>query len=117
MKSSVNCFSRLSHESEPVSWQSPTSDIGDGHLCVEVPPVYCRRCWFPLLCLSDNCLHQRSGQGLVTVDILDNFLNFIKLFLALASDPMKSWIDAMHDGEWMDNPGRRWRGEAEENSS
>jgi hypothetical protein len=54
------------------------SDVGDGSLCIVVPLVCC--CQFPLLRLFDNCSHLRSHQGLVTVDLHDNFLNILKVF-------------------------------------
>jgi hypothetical protein len=34
----------------------------------------------------DNCLQLRSHQGVVMIEVLNNFLNLHKLFLAVASD-------------------------------
>ncbi len=65
-----------------------SGNIGDESLCTEVPLV--RRHRFPLLCLFDNCLQLRSHQSLVTVDLLDTFLNILKLFMALERDFTKS---------------------------
>ncbi len=45
---------------------------------------------FLLLSLQLKCLCLHSRQGLVMVDLLDNFLNPLKLFMALASDFTKS---------------------------
>jgi hypothetical protein len=59
-------------------------NIGDGSPCIEVPLVHL--CQFPLLCLFDNCLHLCSRQDLVMVDLLDNFLNNLKFFLAVESN-------------------------------
>ncbi len=42
---------------------------------------------FSLLCLFDNRLHLHSLQGFVAVDLLDIFLNLLKLFLAVATSP------------------------------
>ncbi len=76
------------HEPERVSCQSPVilcfgGDISDGSLCIEVSLVLCWNRQFPLL-------HLCSRQGLVTVDLLDNFLNILKLFRALESNFTKS---------------------------
>jgi hypothetical protein len=38
----------------------------------------------------ENCLYVHSHQGLVLVDLLDNFLNPLKLFLAVTNDFPKS---------------------------
>jgi hypothetical protein len=38
----------------------------------------------------ENCLYVHSHQGLVMVDLLDNFLNPLKLFLAVTNDFPKS---------------------------
>ncbi len=55
------------------------NDISNRRHCIEVPLVcHCR------------FSHLYSRQSLVSVDILDNFLNLLKLFLAVVSDPMKS---------------------------
>jgi hypothetical protein len=40
--------------------------------------------------LLENCLYVHSHQGLVMVDLLDNFLNPLKLFLAVTNDFQKS---------------------------
>jgi hypothetical protein len=59
-------------------------DIGDGSLCDEIfsdpPPP------FLLLYLKIKHLYLHSRHGLVMVDLLDNFLNPPKLFMALARD-------------------------------
>jgi hypothetical protein len=47
----------------------------------------------------DNPLELRSHQGLVMVDLLDNFQDFIKLFLAVASNFMKSLWGRMGEGK------------------
>ncbi len=91
MKSGVDCFSQqaVGMSKFPVILKliilhfSP--NIGDESLCTEVPVVRCRR-RFPLLRLFDNRSHLRSLQGLVMVDLLDNFMNILKLFLAVESD-------------------------------
>jgi hypothetical protein len=75
-----------------------SGDIGNGSLCIEVPFVC--RCKFLLLRLFNNWFHQYSLQGLVMVDLLYNFLNFFKLFLAIVSDPMKQQISAMMENAW-----------------
>jgi hypothetical protein len=62
--------------------------IGDESLYTEVPLVRRRR--FPLLCIFDNCLQLRSHQSLVMVDLLDNFLNILKILMAVESDFTKS---------------------------
>jgi hypothetical protein len=49
-----------------------------------VPLVHHRQ--FCLFCLFDNRLHLRSLQDLVVIGILENFLNLLKLFLAVASE-------------------------------
>ncbi len=42
--------------------------------------------------LFENCLYVYSHQGLVMVDLLDNFLNPLKLFLAVTNDfPKSPW--------------------------
>jgi hypothetical protein len=61
---------------------------GDIGLCIEVP-VVCR-CPFPLLRLFDNRSKLRSLHGFVTVDLLDNFMNILKLFLRVESYFTKS---------------------------
>jgi hypothetical protein len=38
----------------------------------------------------DNCSPLRSFEGLVTADLLDNFLNILKLFMGVESDFTKS---------------------------
>jgi hypothetical protein len=63
-------------------------DISYGSLCIEVPLGRHHR--FPLLCLFDTQSHQHSRQGLVMEDFLDNFLNILKLFLAVESNFTKS---------------------------
>ncbi len=45
-----------------------------------------RRRLIPLLCLFDNHSHLHYRQGFVTVNLLDNFLNILKLFLVVESD-------------------------------
>jgi hypothetical protein len=63
---------------------------GDGSLCDEISLICRRRRCFLLLSLPKKCLYLRSRQGLVRVDLLDNFLNPLKLFMDLASDFTKS---------------------------
>jgi hypothetical protein len=53
---------------------------------------------FPSFALCDSCLHLRFHQFLVTIDLLDYFLNLLKLFLAVASDRPKLLTC---DKEWM----------------
>jgi hypothetical protein len=62
--------------------------IGDRGLCVKISLIGRRRCCF-LYFDFDKPLYLHSRQGLVLVDLLDNFLNPLKLFMALASDFMK----------------------------
>jgi hypothetical protein len=45
-------------------------------------------------------LHLCSRQGLLTVDLLDGFLNFLNRFLAEVSDPVKSRIRTMTENGW-----------------
>jgi hypothetical protein len=61
--------------------------IGDRGLCVKISLVGRRRI---LYFAFDKRLYLHSRQGLVMVDLLDNFLNPLKLFMALASDFKKS---------------------------
>jgi hypothetical protein len=59
--------------------------IDDRGLCVRISLIGRCRCRF--LCFTfDKRLYLHSRQGLVMVDLLDNFLNPLKLFMALASD-------------------------------
>jgi hypothetical protein len=60
--------------------------IGDRGLCVQISLISRRRI---LYFAFDKRLYLHSRQGLVMVDLLDNFLNPLKLFMALASDFMK----------------------------
>ncbi len=55
---------------------------GDGSLCVKISLIG-RRPGF-LYFAFDKRLYLHSRQGLVMVDLLDNFLNPLKLFMALA---------------------------------
>ncbi len=91
-------FKSKCHGHERVSWHSPT-----GHS----PLWWWYRRWKPLRSgISDsplpptvsppspfeNCLYVHSCQGLVMVDLLDNFLNPLKLFLAVTNDfPKSPW--------------------------
>jgi hypothetical protein len=59
--------------------------IGDGSLCVKISLIGRRRRRF-LYFAFDKRLYLHSRQGLFMVDLLDNFLNPLKLFMALASD-------------------------------
>jgi hypothetical protein len=63
--------------------------ISDGSLCVNISLIGggCRRF---LYLAFDKQLKLHSRQGLVMVDLLDNFLNPLKLFMGLASDFTKS---------------------------
>jgi cellulose synthase/poly-beta-1,6-N-acetylglucosamine synthase-like glycosyltransferase len=63
-------------------------DIGDRSLCVQGSLIRHRCRWFRLL--FENCLYGHSHQGLVMVGLLDNFLNPLKLFLAVTKDFPKS---------------------------
>ncbi len=63
-------------------------DIGDESHYKEVFLV--RRQRFLLLRLFDNCSNRRSRQGLVRMDLLDNFQNILKLLMVMESDFMKS---------------------------
>ncbi len=63
-----------------------SGDIGNGTLCVKVPLIRCS-CCFPLLPLL---ILRILIHGFVTVGLLDNFLNFLTLFLAVVSDFTKS---------------------------
>jgi hypothetical protein len=65
------------------------SDISDESLCTELPLVR-YRCRFPLLRLFSNRSNLCSFKGLVTLKIFDNFLNILKLFVAVESDFTKS---------------------------
>jgi hypothetical protein len=60
--------------------------ITDGSLCDKISLIGRRRF---LYFAFDKRLYLHSRQGLVMVDFLDNFLNPLKLFMALASDFMK----------------------------
>jgi hypothetical protein len=53
------------------------------------------KCLFPPPSPFDNRLYLHTHQGLVMVELLENFLNILKLFLAVASDFTKSQIHAM----------------------
>jgi hypothetical protein len=91
-------FKLKCHGPERVSWHSPT-----GHS----PLQRWYRWWKPLRSgISDslprptvsppspfeNCLYVHSHQGLVMLDLLDNFLNPLKLFLAMTNDfPKSPW--------------------------
>ncbi len=55
---------------------------------------------FPLLGPFDNRLHPRSRQVLVTKHLLDDFQNFLKLSLAVVSDPRKSHISPTMENGW-----------------
>jgi hypothetical protein len=61
-------------------------DIGDGSLCVEVPLIHCHRRRFRFLRPFENRLYAHSLQGLVMEDLLKNFLNPLKLLLAMTND-------------------------------
>ncbi len=63
--------------------------IGDRGICVKISLNGRRRCRI-LYFAFDKRLYLHSRQGLVMVDLLDNFLNPLKLFMALASDFTKS---------------------------
>ena len=63
--------------------------IGDGSLCVKISLIGGGRRRF-LYFAFDKRLKLHSRQGLVMVDLLDNFLNPLKLFMGLASDFTKS---------------------------
>jgi hypothetical protein len=65
-------------------------DIGDGSLRVQGPLIRRHRRWFRLIRHLKNHLHVHSHQGLVMVDLPDNFLNPLKLFLAITNDFLKS---------------------------
>jgi hypothetical protein len=60
--------------------------IGDGSLCNEISLIRLCRLRFFYFLYRKKRLYLHSHQGLVMVDLLDNFLNPLKLFLALASD-------------------------------
>ncbi len=55
-------------------------DNGDGSFYVQGPLIRRRRRRFRLLRTFENRLYAHSRQGLVMVDLLDNFLNPLKLF-------------------------------------
>jgi hypothetical protein len=57
-----------------------SADIGDASLRVEVSLVRCRRRRFPSFVFWITVYICILVQSLVTVDLLDNFLNFLKLF-------------------------------------
>ncbi len=59
--------------------------IGDGSLFVKISLIGGGRHRFVYFAF-DKRLKLHSRQGLVMVDLLDNFLNPLKLFTALASD-------------------------------
>ncbi len=63
--------------------------ISDGSLCVKISLIGGGRRRF-LYFAFDKRFKHHSRQGLVMVDLLDNFLNPLKLFMALASDFTKS---------------------------
>jgi hypothetical protein len=66
------------------------SHISDRGLCVKISLIgRCRRRF--LYFAFDKWLYLHSRQGLVMVDLLDNVLNPLRLFMALASDFMK-WL-------------------------
>jgi hypothetical protein len=81
-------------EPEQVSRQTFGSDISFESLCKELSLVCCR--WFPLLHLLDNRANLRSRKGLVTVNLLDNFLNILKLFMR-----WKVISQNCYDREWV----------------
>ncbi len=102
MKGGVNCFSHLPMSlSKFLDILLPVvlhfgGGVGDCHICIEVT-LFCLHCrQFPLLCLliiAHICI---SCKGLVTVDLPDNFLNILKLFLVVESE-----LWNCHDGDWM----------------
>jgi hypothetical protein len=64
-------------------------NIGNESFCVEMSLI--RHSQFPLLRPpSYHRLYLHSRQDLVMVDLFNNFLNLLKLFLTVASDCMKS---------------------------
>jgi hypothetical protein len=64
--------------------------IGDASRYVEISLIRHRRRRFLYFAFRKNAFILHSRQGLVMVDLLDNFLNLLKLFLALESDFAKS---------------------------
>ncbi len=89
-------FWQTCHGPEWVSWHSLAS-----HSPLRQPYRRWKPLWwdfsdsppppsFLLLSLQLKCLYLHSHQGLFMVDLLDNFLNPLKLFMALASDFTKS---------------------------
>jgi hypothetical protein len=65
------------------------SHIGDASFCVEISLIRHRRRRFLYFAFRKNAFILHSHQGLVMVDLLDNFQDPLKVFLALASDFMK----------------------------
>ncbi len=63
--------------------------IGDGSLCVKISLIGGGSRRF-LYFAFDKRPKLHSLQGLIIVDLLDNFLNPLKLFMGLASDFTKS---------------------------
>jgi hypothetical protein len=64
--------------------------IGDESRCVEISLIRHRRRHFLYVAFRKNAFLLHSRQGLVMIELLDNFLNPLKLFLALESDFGKS---------------------------
>jgi hypothetical protein len=68
-----------------------SGNIGNESLCGEISPI-------PAVAASsptspfDNLLKMHSPQGFVTVDLHNNFLNILKIFLAVANDFTKSLL-------------------------
>jgi hypothetical protein len=63
--------------------------IGDASFFVEISLIRHRRRRFLYFAFRKNAFILHSRQGLVMVDLLDNFQDPLKVFLALASDSMK----------------------------
>jgi hypothetical protein len=64
--------------------------IGDASRCVEISLIRHRCHRFLYFDFRKNAFLLHSRQGLVMIDLLDNFLNPLKLFLALEGDFGKS---------------------------
>jgi hypothetical protein len=64
------------HDSLPPVILHSSSNISNESLCIEVPLICC--CQLSLLSLIDNRLNLCSLQGLVAVNLVDNFLNRLK---------------------------------------
>ncbi len=62
-------------------------------------PLVCHCHRFPLFHLYDNPIHLCSLQGLVAVELLDNFLNLLKAFFGYDERSLEI-AERHHDGDW-----------------